>query len=853
VQSRVSVARASRQAGDLEGAAQTLRDALDCWDTEFEDDTAAQFSDLDRQRLVDLRLAILEEWALAALALGSDGPEIINLLAAASLHHPLRERLAELLMWALYRHGRQEEAVACFERIRRELRKELGQDPGEPLRQMQLRVLRHDPSLAPTSRKSAQIHNVPPRNTQFVGRESELQDVDALLSGASARVAVWGLVGVGKSALTLECVHRARDRFDCVWWIDASTRASTLADLERLAARLGCALPADREPNLFLLWSALHRVSRTLLVYDNASGADQIAEFLPPDGCKVLISSLNPDWWRFARSVKLDVLSCADSIALLRQSIGPSDTDVERRIVEQVGRLPLAMVQAAAYISQTGMSADEYLPLLSRRRAQLLERGVPDDHRGTIAATWRLALAELSTTHPAAVQLLAMCCLLAPANIPLDLVRAAPQQLPPELRAAVEDELGLEDAIAQARRYSLVAREGDLLQVHCLVQEVIASSLPAEDRERWHRRAAAALVALAPADETARATWPRWELLAPHVREVATACTVGGTASDQFVELMQRTSRYFGTRAAFVEALELMQAAQDLIEGRAAAWGDVPVGRGMTELAEALEQAGSLKDALSAYERALALLRQHAGPEDPWVARALSGLGSVLTCHSGVTLWKPDELDEAERRFVEALRILEAALGPESPVVARTVAGLGQVRQDRGDLSGAVQCQQRALSVLVDAYGPEHPDVGHSYDKLGYALALTGDTDRSRDCFDTARGILEKAYGPGDPSVGWSLSNLAMLLLSSGELEEALSCQTKADSIFAKQEPEGSSRQISIWRLAQIHVARGDRRAAAAMLEPALALTRTLLGPDHGDVRGMERDLAAALDPDVPV
>ena len=852
VQSQMSVARTSRQAGDLRGEEAALRHAMECWDADFEEGAAGQFSYVDRQRLLSLRLTVLEEWARAALAIGCEGPPLIDLLAAARLRHPMRERLAELLMWALYRSGRQEEAMACYDGIRQELREELGQDPGEPLKEMQLRVLRHDPSLAPTGQTLARIHEVPPRNARFVGRDSELRDIDALLSGTRLRVAVWGLVGVGKSALTLECVHRNRDRFECVWWIDASTRASTLAGLERLAVRLGCSLPAEREPNLFLLWRALRRAPRALLVYDNAPSADEIADLLPPEGCRVLISSLNPDWWRLADSVKLDVLSRADSIALLRQSIGPSDTDVERRIVDQTGQLPLAMVQAAAYMSQTGMSADQYLPLLSRRRAQLLERGAPDDHRGTIDAAWRLASAELATTHPAAVQLLALCSLVAPANIPIDLVRMARDHLPPELRAAIDDEVGLEDAIAQARRYSLVTREGDQLQVHCLVQEVIASSLPQEDRDRWRHRAASALVALAPVDNTARATWPSWELLAPHVREIASACAVLGTASDAFVGLMQRTSRYFGTRGSFEEALELMRAAQGLIEARASGPDDVAVARGLTELAETLEQAGSLKDALSVYERALALLRHHAGPEDPWVARAISGVGSVLTCHSGVTLWKPDELDEAERKFVEALEILEEALSGESPVVARALSGLGQVRQDRGDLSGGVQCQERALSILVDAYGPEHPDVGHSYDKLGYALALIGDTERSRHCLDTARDILEKAYGPQDPSVAWSLSNLAMLLLSCGELEEAMSRQRQADVIFASQDPEGSSRQISAWRLARIHSAGGDHRAAVALLEPALAVIRNLLGPEHADVRGMERDLAAARSPDLP-
>lgn len=128
------------------------------------------------------------------------------------------------------------------------------------------------------------------------------------------------------------------------------------------------------------------------------------------------------------------------------------------------------------------MTTTDYLPLFRRRRTQLLDRGAPDDHQGTIDSTWRLALAELSTVSPAAVQLVYLCAHLADQDIPLTLVRSGVALFPAELRDAVGDDLDLEDVIREMRTYSLVTREGDRLRMHCLLQAVVAGSLPAGRR-----------------------------------------------------------------------------------------------------------------------------------------------------------------------------------------------------------------------------------------------------------------------------------------------------------------------------------------------------------------------------------
>ena len=102
--------------------------------------------------LTEQRLAVLEDWATAALRSQPDPSVVLDPLMTAQVEFPWRERLTELLMWTLTRSGRQADALAAFELTRRRLAEELGTDPGRGLREMHARVLRQDPGLLATDR-----------------------------------------------------------------------------------------------------------------------------------------------------------------------------------------------------------------------------------------------------------------------------------------------------------------------------------------------------------------------------------------------------------------------------------------------------------------------------------------------------------------------------------------------------------------------------------------------------------------------------------------------------------------------------------------------------------------------------
>ena len=139
--------RAALEAGRYAEGAETLRQALDLWRGEVLADLADYaFIQPEAVRLEDLRLAALEARIEADLALGRHDALTAELERLAA-GHPLRERLHGQLMLALYRCGRQAEALACYRRVRDLLAGELGIDPGEPLQRLHGAVLGHDPAL----------------------------------------------------------------------------------------------------------------------------------------------------------------------------------------------------------------------------------------------------------------------------------------------------------------------------------------------------------------------------------------------------------------------------------------------------------------------------------------------------------------------------------------------------------------------------------------------------------------------------------------------------------------------------------------------------------------------------------
>ncbi|WFB83607.1 MULTISPECIES: transcriptional regulator [Streptomyces] len=381
---RVAKARKLRAEGRLSAASELLHTALDVWEGTPLAGLPGPLAQDERSRLAEVRLSVLEASLDAEVELGRHGESIAALTALLS-KYPLRERLCRLLMLALYRSGRQAEALAAYRSMRSTLVAELGIEPGTSLRDLHDRMLAADPALVPVGppgEDDAQEVSLAPaagvRPAQlpadlatFTGRETELAQADAMLTsgGKSAAVVIAafsGMAGAGKTTLAVHWAHRVAHRYpDGQLFLDLrgfDPAAAAMSPAEVLRVFLeALGVPARSVPDSPDARIALYRTlladRRMLILLDNARNSEQVRPLLPGSpGCLVVVTSRTQLFGLVAsagaRPVTVNPLTPAEAHAFLTRRLGAEPPTAEPRATDEIiarcGRLPLALALVAA-------------------------------------------------------------------------------------------------------------------------------------------------------------------------------------------------------------------------------------------------------------------------------------------------------------------------------------------------------------------------------------------------------------------------------------------------------------------------------------------------------------------------
>ena len=395
---------------DPEAADEILADAMRLWRgspfADFPDPAPAvreHAGYLERERL-----EALETWFEVRLQLGRHH-ELVPELSEVAVQHPYDEALHVQLVLALYRCGRQAEALQTARALQVRLREELGIDAAQEVGDLYRDVLLHAPrlSLEPPEPPS----NLPTRLTSFVGRERELQEVAELLE-ATRLLTLTGPGGIGKTRLALEVARRVRAQFPGgVWWIDLAPVLDQSSVLDAVARTLGVSATAGVELGAALVRALSRR--RALLLVDNcehvvAAAAGLVASILSAtSGPRVLATSRSPlgiggerRWSVPAlglppESGAVAALAESDAVVLFVErgrSAAPSFTldaenaDAVGEICRRLDGLSLAIEIAAARLP--ALAPQEIVQRLDERFAvlELSAVGEPTRHRTLEAA-----------------------------------------------------------------------------------------------------------------------------------------------------------------------------------------------------------------------------------------------------------------------------------------------------------------------------------------------------------------------------------------------------------------------------------------------------------------------------------
>ncbi|WP_406475252.1 FxSxx-COOH system tetratricopeptide repeat protein [Streptomyces sp. NBC_01615] len=608
------------------------------------------------------------------------------------------------------------------------------------------------------------LANLPERAPLFVARSRELALLDTALSAPGQAVvhAVHGLGGIGKSTLAARWAAEFARGQAPVWWITADSRAAVDTGLAGLAAALRPSLvtllPQEQLGEWALQWLASH--TGWLLVLDNVSDPADVKPLLArATSGRFLITSRRAGGWQgIAEPVALDVLSVEDAVELFTRKRGDTgnETDVGAgrdgvaEVCEELGCLPLAVAQAAAYCDQTSSTAREYLTELAAHPAHMYaatEEG--GDNERTIARIWHLTLDRLSDDPLAG-------------TILLTLAWYASDGIPRSLLNALGPSYAVRTALGRLKAHSMITLYEDTVSVHRLVQAV--SRTPDDDRHRSpeaiaHARETATqtLADALPPDVGDPSAWPVMRALLPHVEALAEAASPR-TDTVAMARLLTRTGDYMlsaGTRLA-PRALSLLTRAEaDCVRLHGPEAVETLDAR--TELAHAHRMGGDVDSAVRIGEQTLADCQRVLGSDHELTLLALTNAAKLAIIVG--------DTERGLRLTEEALAGCRRVLGEDHPHTFAVRNTMVMHLVNTGDLARGRSTMQELLADCVRALGDEHPQtlstgalavlVAQAPDYMAGSadlarIALAARKGGNEDLGAAMRGFLEKAGTVGN-------------------------------------------------------------------------------------------------------
>ncbi|MGW6705578.1 FxSxx-COOH system tetratricopeptide repeat protein [Streptomyces sp. NPDC054956] len=708
---------------------------------------------------------------------------------------------------------------------------------------------------------------MPPPAQSFQHR-AEMQRLRAAVEGGGTAVlcqVLTGMGGVGKTQLAADYAHTAWEtgELDVLVWITASTRTAIVTAYAQAGVELCQADPADPEQaaKSFLAWltpKARAQTCRWLIVLDDVADPADLHLLWPPAGPhgRTLATTRRRDaalTGEDRRRMDVGLFTEAEAAAYLTACLaahGRQEPDDQlTALASDLGHLPLALSQAAAYIVDTGLACAAYRARLADRTRQLSdllpERGtLPDDQPAPVDAAWSLSVDRANQFRPAGLArpMLHLTAMLDPNGIPDTVLTSEPalahltahRDSPVQNPATVTAE-DAADALRALHRLSLITHTPGIphhaVRVHELIQRAMRDQLTPDRFDRLAYTAADAVFASWPATDrnaglaqalrantTALTTRAGGALYRPnaHVVLFRTGRSLGeagqvAAAIEHFCYLTDTATRHLGLDSPYALA-----ARYNLAHWRREAGDPVRAARDLAVLAA--DQVRVL------------------GPDHPDILNTRGAFAHCLGMAGDVVR------AEQETRILLAERIV--VLGPDDPSILSTLRDLVHWQAMAGNTAKAAKTTAIVLNQQVQVLGLDHPDTLITRGTIAHWRGVAGDAAGAADELGAVLEDFLRVLGPDHPHTLVTLSNLAhwrgVAGDAAGAADELGAVLGDSLRVLGPDHPQTLAIRSNIahWQ-GEAGDAAGAAQALAVLLEDLLRV----LGPDHPHTRATQRNI----------
>ncbi|MGA5121261.1 tetratricopeptide repeat protein [Streptomyces pseudogriseolus] len=653
---------------------------------------------------------------------------------------------------------------------------------------------------------------------QHRGAAEELQEAMADGGAAAPNQVLVGTGGIGKTQLAAHHARQcwAKSAVDLVVWVTSTTREAIIGAYAQAAVEILDADPArpEQAAQAFLAWLEPKQIGdkgsrspRWLIVLDDLADPADLSGLWPPTSPSgsTLITTRRQDASLTGpgrRLIQVGLFTPQESTTYLTTTLVAhgrhEPAEQLAALADELGHLPLALSQAAAYLIDARLDCVTYRTRLADRTRTLADvlpdsSGLPDDQATTVAAAWSLSIERVDTMRPVGLArpMLQLAAMLDPNGIPHTVLTGSPvlayltehsaQTLDAD-RTQVTAEAA-EGVLQALRRLSLIDHAPDIphqaVRVHQLIQRAVRDRMPADQRDRLARTAADALLA----------AWP-----AIH--------------------------RDTGLTQA-------LRANTDALTQRA---GDSLYRQGIHDIlflaGNSLGNMGRASAAMNHFAQVTEQARDRLGPDHP----------DTLAVRNDLSAWVgyAEHESTAVRLFTDLVADMNRVLGPThaKTLIARNnlVHWLGQA----GDVAGASAAAIKLLSLQHQTLGPEHPDTLTTRNNLAALLGYSGDAAEAAIIFAQLIPVRERVLGPDHPHTLTTRHNFAHWQGKAGDAAGAMA--TLAELLPLRERVLGPDHPDTLVTRADMAIWQGragDESGAATALAGLLPDLMRVLGLDH--------------------